>query len=70
MGIYDDVFGNGLSIGNGGKGGNMLIGGKGAISGIGGRGTASTTTRAGAGSMVVMGLMGFDSLVVLKSIGS
>ena len=66
IGIYDECLGNGGSIGNGGKGGKVSIGGIGAISGIGGIGTASTTTRAGAGSMVLRDL----GLVTLKSIGT
>jgi hypothetical protein len=59
-----------VSIGSGGKGGNMLIGGIGAIGEIGGIGTASTMTRACAGSIVVVDLMGLDGFVTLKSIGT
>ena len=42
----------------------------GAIGEIGGIGTASTTTRAGAGSIVLVDLKGLEGLLVLKSIGT
>ena len=57
-----------MSIGSGGKGGKVPMGGIGAIGEIGGIGTASTTTRAGAGSIVVVDLMCLDGFVSLKSI--
>jgi hypothetical protein len=65
--LKDDVLGNGCWIGSGGNGCNIIVG---AISGIGGIGTASTTTRAGAGSTVLVDLKGLDGFVVLKSIGT
>jgi hypothetical protein len=65
-GLNDDVRIDGGSIGSGGNGCNIV----GAISAISGIGTASTTTRAGAGSMVMVSFKGFDGLVVLKSMGT